>query len=297
MEQRIRLRDGRHIGVREHGIPDGNPVVWCVGTGGSRRWQPPDRDAARRLGVRLVVVERPGFGVSEFQRRRRILDWPDDFAQVLDGLGIARAVVAGTSGAGPFLCATAARLPDRCSRLGLIACVGPLDTSSHGLSFRRHMMFGIAARAPWLVERAMRGKSAEQIYRDMTADAPPCDRAILARPEVWRSQVEMLTDALQQGVRGFAWEVHLAARPWGFRLNEIRVPVRVWHGTEDSAAPIAMARGFEREIPSCHATFLEGLGHFLHYDRWETILAELSQPLPRATTVGTARAAHKGNED
>ncbi len=277
VERRIRLRDGRHIGVCEHGLREGRPVIWLVGTGGSRRWSPPDRDAAGELGVRLVVVERPGFGVSEHKPGRRILDWPDDLAEVLDGIGIERGAIAGPSGAGPYLCASALRLPERCSLVGLVGCLAPPGAGYLGMSARRRAILYVAARAPWMIEQALRGRSPARIYRDMTADAPPSDRAIIDRPEVWRAQVEMLDDALQSGIDGFVWELHLGARPWGFALADIRVPVRVWHGTKDAAAPIAMAHCFAHAIPSCQTTLVEGAGHFLHYDRWRAILAELSQ--------------------
>lgn len=280
MEHRIRLRDGRHIGVCEHGQPDGKPVFWFVGTGGSRRWRPPVEDAAASLGVRLFVVERPGFGVSDFLPGRQVLDWPADFVQVLDGLHIERAAIAGTSGAAPFLCAVGARLPDRCSQVGLIACVGPIGIMTSHLSIRRRAILAVAARAPRLVEYFVRDQSPEQVYRAMTKDAGPPDRAVLDRPHVWQSQIEMFSDSLQNGKRGFAWELHIAARPWGFALNEVRVPTLIWHGTEDMAAPVEVARQMAKEIPTCRAHFVEREGHFLHYNHWPEILNDLIQPSP-----------------
>jgi pimeloyl-ACP methyl ester carboxylesterase len=277
VEHRIRLRDGRHIGVCEHGQRNGTPVLWFVGTGGSRRWQPPVVEAASSLGVRLLVVERPGFGISEFLPNRQLLDWPADFEQVLDGLGIARASIAGTSGAAPFLCAVAARLPERCSQVGLVACVGPIDVMLRYLSLRRRVILRVAAKAPRLIERVLRDQSPEQVYRAMTKDVAPCDRAVLDRPQVWRSQVEMFADSLQNGKRGFAWELHIAARPWGFALGDVRVPALVWHGTDDLAAPVGVARHIASAIPDCRVTLVEHEGHFLHYNHWFDILRALSQ--------------------
>ncbi len=280
MEHRIRLRDGRQIGVCEHGQREGKPVFWFVGTGGSRRWQPPVAGAAEACGIRLLIVERPGFGISDFLAGRQILDWAKDFEQVLDGLGIARASVAGTSGAAPFLCAVGARLPDRCCQVGLVACVGPIELMTRHLSMRRRAILAVAAKSPRLIEYFLRDKSAEQVYRAMTKDAGPCDRAVLDRPQVWRSQVEMFTDSLQNGKRGFAWELHIAARPWGFALNEVRVPALIWHGAEDLAAPVEVARHMAKELPACRANWLKREGHFLHYNYWSEILQDLSLLAP-----------------
>ena len=280
MEHRIRLRDGRHIGVCEHGPRDGTPVFWFVGTGGSRRWQPPVGGAAESMGIRLFIVERPGFGISDFLPGRQILDWPADFSQVLDELGVERAFLAGTSGAAPFLCAVGARLPERCSRIALVACVGPIGIMSEHLSLRRRVILAVAARSPRLIEYTLRKDTPEQVYRAMTKDAGPRDRAVLDRPRVWQSQVQMFEDSLQNGKRGLAWELHIAARPWGFGLNEVRVPTLIWHGTEDVASPIAVARRMAIELPACRAHFVEGEGHFLHYDHWPEFLGDLTHPQP-----------------
>jgi hypothetical protein len=52
----------------------------------------------------------------------------------------------------------------------------------------------------------------------------------------------MTSEALRQGTEGFAWEMHLASRPWGFRLEEIEVETHVFQGAEDRATPPAMGR-------------------------------------------------------
>jgi pimeloyl-ACP methyl ester carboxylesterase len=65
------------------------------------------------------------------------------------------------------------------------------------------------------------------------------------------------------------------SRPWGFGLQDIPMEVRLWHGMEDASMPVAHARYLAATIPRCSATFLEGEGHFLLFDRWEEILASL----------------------
>jgi pimeloyl-ACP methyl ester carboxylesterase len=55
------------------------------------------------LGVRHIQLDRPGFGLSDFQPGRTVLDWPDDVAHVADLLGIERFAVIGVSGRGPYM--------------------------------------------------------------------------------------------------------------------------------------------------------------------------------------------------
>jgi pimeloyl-ACP methyl ester carboxylesterase len=262
---RVRLRDGRHIGVEEHGT--GIPLIWLPGTPGSRLWEAPFIPA----GIRLLVVERPGFGESDPLPGRRYLDWPDDLAQVADQLGIDDFVLAGTSGAGPYLHACGAKLAFRIRRLGVIACMGPVDITEGMPMWRRAALF-IARKAPQLV-RATLPRDPEAFYRMLTRDAPPCDRAVLER--IWASQVAMTAEALRQGPDAFVYELMLAARPWGFTLLDVRAEVVLWHGSEDHAAPVPVAREVARRLPRCTTHFVPCAGHFLHYDRWQEVVDSL----------------------
>jgi pimeloyl-ACP methyl ester carboxylesterase len=268
---RIRLRDGRHLGVEERGAETGTPLIWLTGTPGARTWRPPDEEALRERALRLIVVERPGFGLSDPKPGRRILDWPRDLAEAADALALERFLLAGTSGAGPYLLACGAGLGARVTRLGLVACIAPFERSDD-MSLARRAAFAAVRLAPSLVRRAL-PKDPEAFYRSLTRDAPPCDRAVLAR--IWDAQVALTAEALRQGPQAFVDELSLAAGPWGARPEEVTAEVVLWHGTEDAAAPVAAARRLAARLPRCTAHFVEGAGHFLHYDRWGAILDSL----------------------
>ena len=62
----FQLPNGRRIGYAECGDPSGAVVLWFHGTPGARRQFPLlGRRAANKLGLRVVVVERPGSGLSD----------------------------------------------------------------------------------------------------------------------------------------------------------------------------------------------------------------------------------------
>lgn len=268
---RVRLRDGRDIGFQDHGPDAGAPLLWMPGTPGSRIWQPPDRESLRSRGLRLIVLERPGFGISDPRPGRRVVDCPNDVAEVADALRLDRFVLAGTSGAGPYLMACGAKLGARISRLGVIACIGPYDLLRE-LGIVRRAVFVAAHAAPSLLARAL-PRDPEAFYRKLTRDAPPCDREVLRG--IWDSQVAMTAEALRQGPRAFVDELVLASSPWGFALEDVSVEVVMWHGTLDAATPIGAARTMAARLPRCTTHFVEGAGHFLHYPRWDAVLDSL----------------------
>src|SRR6478609_275871 len=60
----FRLADGRDVEYLEVGDPSGQPVVHLHGTPGTAGSGALLEDAARRNGVRLLAVSRPGYGRS-----------------------------------------------------------------------------------------------------------------------------------------------------------------------------------------------------------------------------------------
>jgi pimeloyl-ACP methyl ester carboxylesterase len=103
----FRLRDGRALGYAEYGDPGGTPVFFFHGSPGSRLQRHPDASIASELGTRIITIDRPGYGLSDFQPERTLLDWPADVAQLADALHIERFAAIGLSGGGPYLLACA----------------------------------------------------------------------------------------------------------------------------------------------------------------------------------------------
>jgi pimeloyl-ACP methyl ester carboxylesterase len=77
-DQTIRLRDGRRLGYAEWGDPGGRPLLYFHGWPGARVEGSLADEAAKARGVRLIAVDRPGMGLSDFQPRRTLVAWPDD---------------------------------------------------------------------------------------------------------------------------------------------------------------------------------------------------------------------------
>jgi pimeloyl-ACP methyl ester carboxylesterase len=279
-EATLTLADGRRLGFAEWGAPDGRPVLWHPGTPGSRLTFPAPEVAAR-LGLRIVATERPGFGRSDPQPGRSILDWPKDLTALADHLGISRFAVAGWSGAGPYLLAAAHRLPERVTTVAMIGCIGPLDApdAERGMAWSRRAYFALLRRTPKLaaalVRTAFDRRNVEPFYRAMTRGLAEVDQKVLSRPEVWSAQIAAVSEALAPGFDGFFAELRLAAAPWGFSLAEIRPPVYLWHGTEDASTPLSMAQYMASRLPHATLRILEGEGHFLLFDHAEQILGML----------------------
>lgn len=274
----IRLLDGRRLGYAEYGDPAGKPVLHFHGTPDSRLegTLPPDgdvpgvADTANRLGVRLIMPDRPGIGFSDFKPGRTILDWPDDVLALADALRLERFAVMGLSGGGPYAAACAYKIPQRITRMGIISGVGPpempgamdfLSKTSDGQAVR------LGAKAPWLLRLVLAytifkfRHNPEKLVAETAAEVSPPDQEALRRREVAETVIRMTGGAFQQGARGAAWDYTLFSRPWGFALGDICLPVFLWHGEDDWVCPVAMGRYVAENIPGCMARIVPGEGH------------------------------------
>jgi pimeloyl-ACP methyl ester carboxylesterase len=110
----------------------------------------------------------------------------------------------------------------------------------------------------------------------MMATAPPADRRVLADPGYRALVTESTAEALRQGGGGAAWELTLLAQPWGFKLQEVPVPVRIWQGLADNIVPAATAQDLAAVLPNSECHYLPGEGHLsLLVRHLDAVLADL----------------------
>lgn len=291
--RQIRLRDGRWLGYAEFGDPAGRPIFFFHGLPGSRLFRHPDDSIATALGVRLIVPDRPGVGLSSFKPKRTLLDWPSDVKELAEALGLDRFAIAGVSGGGPFTAACAYQLGPRLTAAGFVSSAGPMTApdATAGMASRTRLSFQVASLGclPWWalypsmvsVVRLAR-QQPEKIWQRALESSPEPDRIILLRPEVKAIFLESLPETYRQGPRGHIDDALLIAREWGFPLQDISVPTFLWHGTADIHASPAMGQYLTETIPRCQATFIPGAGHLLMFraDFWHDMLTTLISATP-----------------
>jgi pimeloyl-ACP methyl ester carboxylesterase len=267
----VDLRDGRRLGYAEWGLPDGTPVFGFLGTNLSRLAHLGD-DAPRSAGVRLVLVDRPGYGLSDFQPGRALLDWPRDVAELADALGVERFAVFGMSGGGPHAAACGFALPERVTAVGLVSSPGPVWD-------RRELLFSLPPHRQELVPVAERDPTAaaRQLIDDCRAELEETARdGDIGDAGLRKRLRDAARETAARGPEGYAHDLFLLFfAPWGFAPEEISVPVRIWHGDADEAVSPAVAEFFARTIPGAELRIVPGEGHLLLWSHAEPILGSL----------------------
>ena len=264
--KQIKLKDGRMLGYDEYGAPEGKPVFYFHGHPGSRLdWLLFDDDGcAAELNARIIAVDRPGSGLSDFKRGRKILDWPDDVIELADALQVDRFAVLGISGGGPYAAACAFKISKRLTATAIVSGMGPAEApgTKDGLSWVYAGKSPMMRRLLLMLTSMGQRKKPDQFISKMKEQMKGPDGVmILDKPELLKGTVDTMNESLRPGIAGVYHEAGLYTRPWGFRLQDITAEVYLWHGEQDDNVLVSVGRHVAGAIPNCHAKFFENEGH------------------------------------
>ncbi len=264
--QSLLLPDGRTLSWLEVGAADGQPVLFFHGGADSRLEALLVADAAERAGVRLIAADRPGFGLSSPAPGRSFRDGAVDVVALADHLGLETFDVMGHSGGGPPALVTAASLPERVSRVAVVAGAAPRDAGARGMVVPFRIGRWLTIHVPTLHRKMLEGHLAslddparflEQYGRLAKGDGA----LFAAHPEVGKLLVADMKEGYRQGV-GAAWsEAQRYYGDWGVDLAAVRQPVCLFYGDTDANAAPSWGRYLEAALPNAHLTTLKGEGH------------------------------------
>lgn len=268
----VRLGSGRQLGFAEWGDPRGAPVLAFHATPGSRRLALSSDAAAHELGVRLICVERPGFGLSLYQPRRSVVDWPADVAEFADVLGLGRFGVIGLAGGSPYALACGSLIAGRLTGVGVVAGLAPPEAYDDDAIVTLVRTNPDRAREVILGElRTLAGDVDVAVLA--LAEAEGTDGEVYSRPEVQAQLAETGREALRSGMNGLVTDVWLQNNPWHFPMSHVTARVHWWHGSADTLTPLPVVRRTLAELPHSTLTVFPGEGHAVAFDHGDEILA------------------------
>jgi pimeloyl-ACP methyl ester carboxylesterase len=285
LEGNVAVGRDRQISFAEFGDPQGRAVFWLHGTPGARRQIPTEaRIYAEDHNIRLIGIDRPGIGSSTPHLYDAIFSFADDLRIVADTLGVDKMVVVGLSGGGPYALACAAAMPDRIMAAGVLGGVAPtrgpdaIRGGAMDLGVRLAPLLRLGG-SPLRVGASLLVRAARPVAStglDVYALlSPQADRHLLTRPEFKAMFLDdLLTGSRKQLAAPFN-DVILFARDWGFRLAQVQVPVRWWHGDHDHIIPFAHGEHVISRLSDAELFHLPEESHLAGLGRGEEILSIL----------------------
>lgn len=255
IEGNVSLADGRTMTFAEFGAPDGHPVFYFHGTPSSRLEPLLIGDEAfARLGLRIIAPDRPGMGRSSFQPHRFLSDWPIDVAAVADALGIDDFSVLGHSGGGPYAAACAARIPERLRKVVIVSGAWRMDEprTLAAMPFMNRLTFMLAKWTPPLLPLWLKGMLASMNgdLAQLKRYLPPPDYDALEASGRYEAFGYALRESMRQGAKGVVWDMRMIVHPLGIRLQDIHIPLHLFHGAKDANVPLALVRDTLASLPT-----------------------------------------------
>lgn len=284
----LELPGGRVLAYDDVGDPDGVPIVYLHGTPDSRLGRPPDAVTAA-AGVRLLAVDRPGFGDSAPDPASSFASLGEDLFALLEATGIERGALLGWSGGGlaALGAATHGPLLARLAAVGLVGTLPPAEayddeTVMAALADGRRAFaeigrdVGAAALAdevaPHLVPHPLDDELARAHVLELAGE--------VGREELGRcagavdALVAGLRASIQHGVVGLRADVQRQLEP-GIDLALVGCPVRTFHGSRDEISPPEVGTWLVARLPNAVLDLTPDGGHHLLFPRWRGVLRAL----------------------
>jgi len=193
------------------------------------------------------------------------------------------------SAASPYALACAHAMPGRLCAVGIVSGVAqPFSAPQATKGMPTIMLWSTARihpRLTWLLFNLMKNTIANAPRDQLPKSAREAMMAqadfefIQQHPSAMAANMDSGAEALRQGGLGPAQAGVLYWKPWGFRLEDIRVKVRVWHGEDDLNAPFAAhGKVLAQKLPNVEAKFFPGEGHIsLVHKYLSTFIQTLTQ--------------------
>src|SRR3954470_432261 len=274
----VTLADGRTLAYDDVGDRSGFPVVFLHGCPDCRLARHPDDGIAADAGVRLIAVDRPGYGRSDADPASTESSQADDIVALADALGIDRFAALGWSSGGPGALALAARHGERVTAVGIAAGQVPMEADADPavladmdpvIAMRSEMLGTMtpdefaAMVAPLVAPLDADLELAMEAVTEGKDAAYLRDIAAVDGLHEWLARMSIA--AVERGLAGVERDMRAMVSPWPFTLESIAAPVVLWYGTADHRFKPAAGRWLADRILGSRLEVLEGASHLLPF--------------------------------
>ncbi len=268
----IELHDGRVLGYAEYGDSLGFPVFYFHGGQESRLSSSFMDTIATALNVRIISPDRPGVGLSSFQKDRTFLDWGKDVSELADSLSIDKFSVFGLSGGSPHVLACAYLIPERLLNIAIVSGASPYNYSGtlKGMWLPVKIIHWFASKKDdkqlrKYIQKDYQGllNKPQKRMKQFQSHLPKPDKQLLNdNPNYGWEFIKGSTESYVQGIDGVVQEWKLYVSDWGFDLKSIDKPITLWYGEEDKMAPKGRGQYLNNELPNSTLQLIEDEAHF-----------------------------------
>lgn len=253
------LANGLRLSWSEFGHRHGFPLVYFHSQAGSRLEAELLHDAALTAGFRILAIDRPGIGASDFRKLRGHSDFAADADALLQNLGIRQVGLLGWDGGTAFALAFSHAYPETVRFVSLLAPIAgrPAVPRRAGVGLLVALLRGFIH-----IRHRLRGSRVEQCLARLREGLCYADRKQFDNPRVYRLLLQDAAEAVRQGGRGVAQDSIMSLRDWDFEPANISTPVQLWRGGADTLSAACHTRLLQATLPNVVLHSVPRQGHF-----------------------------------
>ncbi|MGV3663252.1 MAG: alpha/beta hydrolase [Prosthecobacter sp.] len=290
--QHLTLTNGLKLGYAEYGDPRGEVMFYFHGWPSSHVQGSLFDEPARKHRIRLICPDRPGIGLSDFQEKRTLADWPETLTQLAAHIGADNYHVLGWSGGGPYVLVTALTLPKRLLSASIICGAPPLKfLGDRDMFWLYRVMIQLRHYFPTVLGAVLRlggltakGDPRKPLLRFMMKLLGPEDRRVLLLPGIYDVVRDATLGALDRGPKNVIADADIYLSEWGFEVSKINYPIHFWHGKDDRNIAWTYTDRVASLIPVATPRWSDIDGHYsLPITHAEQVLANAVQKPPVKT--------------
>lgn len=228
MIQTVTYLPGQTLAYIDIGDPAGDPILVHHGLIASIQ----DTELFESLVQqhrRVICPARPGYGDSSPYAMAHIGAWGEIIAALLDRLQLTKFDLLGISSGAPYCYAIGHKWPALVRNIYILSGTPALYDDT------------ILAHWPHPVDKAATRAEMAQVAHEL----------FFAQRSSTERQQNDVKDSMRNHAFGVAQDLYLRCRDWGFRLEDVRVPVYMQHSQTDDAVPFVTAALTADRLPRC----------------------------------------------
>lgn len=291
----FRLPSGNKLAYDELGHVSGYPLIYFHDGGSSRLEAAFFRNSARLNAFRIIAIDRPGIGCSDFYEVQTARQFCRDVLLLADDLGISEFGVMSLGAGGVFAMTMAQLAPERVSiQLSMGGVPGKVFNETNNQSYAFSCLNELT---PPLVKFMVRMKhtffpdAPEELLARMQHYLAYTDRKTLTNPRVRKILALDQRESVRNGYRGVAQDLATCYRKLDFSVSEVKVLTMIWQGCADRLTQRSDCEYLLARMPQASFHRVSNQGHFFFIRSIDDMFMRLRAALNIEVASSHAKAA------
>lgn len=278
----IKLPDGRRLAYTEYGERTGYPLFHCHSQGSSRLEAASFHLEAKQAGFRVIAIDRPGIGLSDFHAKTSIAAFSEDMLYLAEQLRCSRFGLLASGAGTPFALAIADQYPERVSVLLGMSSSFPIFTEQGSVVQRLLRLSAAAVLKSSILLRHWRGALSHGRYLQRLLESLSyADKRVFENPRVLELLENDVREALRQGARGVASDCALQFSSLPLNFAQLNTPCHFWQGSAEGSSARVRAERFIKRLSNAHLHEVINRGRYFYLRYMEDVFAQANVLLDR----------------